>query len=219
MFKYKILLFLIFCFFCTSYYVVEGKENAMPLMGKVIYIDAGHGGLDPGAMYKNIKEKDINLEISLKLENRLTELGATVYQTRYGDYDLSVKNTNNRKISDLSRRTYIINESKCDMYLSIHLNADSSSVWKGMQIFYDDVLRENKDLAVLITKDLKKHFSNVREIKELTGIYIYRRVKVPGILIEAGFLSNANDRYLLKQKEHQNKLANVIANSVVNYYK
>ena len=71
---------------------VSADENHLPLLGKVIYIDPGHGGLDPGAMYKNIKEAPINLEISQKLEETLTRYGAIVYMTRYGDYDLAVNN-------------------------------------------------------------------------------------------------------------------------------
>ena len=191
----------------------------MPLLGKTIYLDSGHGGADPGAIYKNIKEKDINLEISKELEKTLTKLGATVYQTRYGDYDLAVKNTDNRKRSDLSRRVNIINESECDMYISIHLNADTSSTWKGIQVFYDNINKENKSLAAHMTKTLKKNFSLTREYKELTDIYLHRKVNILGILIEVGFLSNANDRYLLKQKWYQKKLASIIANGVVNYYK
>ena len=85
------------------------------------------------------------------LEDKLTKLGAIVYLTRYGDYDLAVTNTINRKRSDLSRRSNIINKSNCDLYLSIHLNAETSSTWRGGQIFYDDINSENKDYKTVIS--------------------------------------------------------------------
>ena len=87
MLRYKItVLFILLISICTFNFV-EAGTNKLPLLGKVIYLDPGHGGLDPGAMYKNIKEKNINLQISKNLEKRLTKLGAIVYLTRYDDYD------------------------------------------------------------------------------------------------------------------------------------
>ena len=111
MLKYKIYVLLIFLISLCSINYIYAKNNELLLLGKVIYIDPGHGNLDPGAMYKGIKEKDINLEISKKVEDILIKEGAIVYLTRYGDYDLSVPNTINRKRSDLSRRGNIINKS------------------------------------------------------------------------------------------------------------
>jgi len=82
------MLFLLIVMICTfSFLKVRGEE--MPLVGKIIYLDAGHGGVDAGATYKDILEKDINLSIVKLLALKLESLGATVYLTRYGDYDLS----------------------------------------------------------------------------------------------------------------------------------
>lgn len=219
MLKYKVFTFLLFTLCFMSFYTVNGKENSLPLLGKVIYIDPGHGGRDPGAMYKNIMEKDINLSISKKLKNNLENLGAIVYMTRYDDYDLSVKYTNSKKRSDLANRIEIINNSNTDMYISIHLNAENSENWRGVQIFYDDINPKNKELANTIYKEFKNNFSTTREVKELTNIYLHRKVEKLGILVEAGFLSNANDRYLLKQKTHQQALSNIITEGILKYYK
>ncbi|MDD3340651.1 MAG: N-acetylmuramoyl-L-alanine amidase [Bacilli bacterium] len=218
MYKFKISIFVLLVICLSSFYLVEGKESTLPLLGKIIYVDPGHGGADPGALYKKIKEKDINLEISQKLEKKLTTLGATVYMTRYGDYDLSVKNTNSRKRSDLSRRVSIINRSKCDIYLSIHLNADRSQTWQGIQVFYDDVNAENKKIAETMESVFKKKLNAKREYKELTNIYLHRKVERPGILIEVGFLSNPNDRYLLRQSTYQQKVVGVIAEGLMQYW-
>lgn len=219
MLKYKTLFLCVILLCITSFYISYGKEKALPLFGKMIYVDAGHGGMDPGAIYKNIQEKQINLEISKKLVKYLEKLGATVYMTRYDDYDLSIQNTNSVKRSDLSRRAIMINESNCDLYISIHLNSDLSPTWHGTQIFYDDVNMENEKLAKIMQETFQEEMKSNRKYKELTNIYLYRKVKRPGVLVEAGFLSNPNDRYLLRQKTHQQKIVNTIIKSILKYYK
>ena len=198
--------------------IIKADSSALPLFGKVIYIDPGHGGLDPGALYGGIKEKDINLEISKKLEDRLTKLGAIVYLTRNGDYDLSAIRTSNRKRSDLSRRVNMINNSKCDLFLSIHLNAEDTNTWRGAQVFYDDINISNKKLANILQKQFKYDLKTSRKVKKVDNLYLQRRVKVPGVLIEVGFLSNANERYLLKNNSYQIKTVNSITKGLLTYF-
>lgn len=163
-------------------------------------------------------EKDINLKLSKKIEKKLSDYGAIVYMTRYGDYDLSITNTINRKRSDLSRRGNIINRSMCDMFLSIHLNAESTGVWKGAQVFYNTNNQENEQIAQILQRKFKKILGSNREYEKTTDLYLQKRIERPGVLIEAGFLSNANDRYLLKQESYQEKIANVIADSLIEYF-
>lgn len=218
MFKYKICVFCLFLLCISGINYVTASNNNMPLFAKVIYLDAGHGGLDPGALYKNIKEKDINLSISKKLEEELSSLGAIVYQTRYGDYDLSVPYNNNRKRSDLSRRGTIINDSKCDLYLTIHLNADSSNKLKGAQVFYDDVNDENEEIAKIMQDLFREKLYSKREYKKVDDLYLSKWVNRPGVLLELGFLSNANDRYLLKSETYQKKLSHIITEGVLKYF-
>ena len=166
-----------------------------------------HGGRDPGAEYLNIKEKDIALEIVKKLQKELEQYGATVLLTRDDDYDLSTTDSINKKRSDLLKRANLINESKCDIYLSIHLNASTSTKWKGLQIFYDSVNIKNEVLANSINETLKNKISYVRKTKNVNNYYMYSRINIPGILIETGFITNDSDRYLLKNKDYQLKLA------------
>lgn len=218
MHKYKIYVFLFLTIGILCFNYTYASNNSLPLLGKIIYIDPGHGGLDPGALYKTINEKDINLEISKKIEESLTRQGAIVYMTRYGDYDLSANNTINRKRSDLSRRSNIINRSNCDLYLSIHLNAETSSTWRGGQMFYDDINTKNKQIAEIFQKLFKEKLNSNREYKKVNDLYLQKRAKVPGILIEVGFLSNPNDRYLLKQDSYQSKVADVITEGVIEYF-
>ena len=214
---------LIFIFIITFliFYKVDAKitEKEFPLFGKLIYIDPGHGGRDPGAIYKNIYESPINLEISKVLKEKLENLGAIVYLTRTGEYDISSPNAWNKKNSDLQNRVDLIEESKANLYLSIHLNADTTNRWKGAQVFYDDVNKNNKKLAETIQQSFKKNLNSNRKIKEISTYYMYRRIKkVPGALLEVGFLSNPNERYLLQKNSYQQKISDAICEGVINFF-
>lgn len=218
MLKYKIYV-LILLVLILVYFNVSANNNTLPLFGKVIYLDPGHGGLDPGAIYAGVKEKDINLEIVKKLESKLLSLGAVVYLTRNGDYDLARIHNGNRKRSDLSRRVNLINDSNCDLFLSIHLNAESTNIWRGAQVFYDDINKDNKKIAIIFNNIFKKRLNTKRKIKKVSDLYLQRKVKRPGILIEMGFISNANDRYLLNTDSYQNKVTNAIIEAILLYFK
>lgn len=189
----------------------------LPLQGKVIVVDAGHGGKDPGTVYKDIYEKDINLSISLYLEEYLSEYGATVVLTRDSDNDLSYGETNHRKKTDFDNRIKIINNEYTDMYLSIHLNYLSNKKYYGAQVFYN---KNNENLAKSIQEYLNNNLETDREIKEIpSSTYMYKKLEKRGVLIECGFLSNASERSKLITEEYQRKVAKVIAEAVVNYYK
>lgn len=216
--QYKIYAFILFMIFIGTFSFVYAKNQEFSLMGKVIYIDIGHGGSDPGAMYKDILEKDINLQVGQKLEQKLLSLGAIVYLTRYDDYDLSVTHTINNKRSDLSRRGNLINKSECDLFLSIHLNAEETGVWKGAQVFYNSKSEKNKEIAEIFQKYFKKELNSTRKAKIDNELYLLKRIERPGVLLELGFLSNANDRYLLKQENYQNKIANTIVSAIQDYF-
>lgn len=206
-------MFLVIISICTiSFIKIDGYE--LPLLGKIIYLDAGHGGVDVGASYKNIYEKDINLSIVKILALKLENMGATVYLTRYGDYDLSNIGVRYRKKSDLYNRAKVINNSSADIYISIHLNSTTSSVWKGAQVFYDDINDNNILLAQTITKCLNTD----REVSEINDMYFNRLVKIPGVLVEVGFLSNSYDRNNLVNIKYQEKISNMIVQGIIDYF-
>ena len=217
MLKYKMNTLFIFILCLCTLTFVNAKE--LKLKGKIFYIDAGHGGRDPGAIYKEIKESEINLQISNELQKELEKQGAKVYQTRIGDNDLSKIHTKNHKKNDLETRAKLINESDCDMYISLHLNADTSQTWSGAQIFYTEKNKENKKIAQIIQEQMKQELKTKRETKQIKNMYLFEKIKKPGILIEAGFISNPNDRQLLKQKEYQNRIARATVDAIIKYYK
>ena len=215
--KYKLLILICFFLITITLPKVTASVNSMNLLGKVIILDSGHGGVDAGATGNQIIEKDLNLILTRKLEKELVSRGATVYLTREDDKDLSTT-TVNRKRSDLYNRAKYINKISPNMYISIHLNSVTNSSWRGLQVFYTTKNEENKLIAETITNHLKESISNVREIKKDNTYYMYKHITSPGVLIEAGFISNPNDSYLLRNKEYQDKLISSISDSIEIYF-
>ena len=216
--RIKTLIIILFFIITFSIYKVNANVLDLSLLGKIIYLDAGHGGKDCGAISNNIYEKDINLILVKKLEKELVKKGAIVYLTRDGDYDLANKNVKHRKRSDLSSRAKLINDSDCDIYLSIHLNSTTNSNWRGIQIYYDDNNENNLLLAKALNQEFESFSKLTRKIKKDNKYYMYKQINKPGILIEAGFISNPNDNYLLRDNNYQDKLINVIVKGVENYF-
>ena len=198
-------------FFCLLVTVAFSNKQKS-LSGLTIVLDAGHGGKDAGASYKNIYEKDINLKIVEMLKETLEKHNANVILIRDGDYDLASPNAKRRKRSDFDNRIKLINSSNADMYLSIHLNYFNNSIYKGAQVFYNNVFEENKILA----ENLQKNINKTREIKKIdSSLYMYSKLKIPGVLIECGFLSNLTDRENLQNKEYLTKLSKNITNAII----
>ena len=216
--RYKYILFVFLTVILCLIRGVFAKDDSKVLLSKVIYIDPGHGGADCGAYYKNVKESDVNLEISMRLMNSLKKEGASVYLTRYGDYDLSTPGAWNRKRSDLSRRANIINKSNCDLYLSIHLNADDSGLLHGAEAYFDTINPENEKIASIFQEEFNRNLGSSRSFKENSTKYLQRRVNRPGVLLEVGFLSNSSERALLTNEVYQNKLVNVIKGGIYKYF-
>lgn len=191
-------------------------KASLPLAGKTIIVDVGHGGKDPGTSYKQIKEKDINLKIALVLEKKLVKKGANVILTRNGDYDLSKPNAQRRKKSDFDNRIKIINNSHANMYISIHLNYLPQSKYYGPQVFYENNKKNNKKIASTIQKELNAKLKTNREIKKIPpSTYMYDKLNVSGILIECGFLSNYQEREILQTEKYQQKLATIITKGII----
>lgn len=217
MLKYKTLMLVIFFLSVFCFSRVNANVRDYSLLGRCIYLDAGHGGVDSGAISSTFLEKDMNLILVNKLANVLFNRGAMVFLTRDDDYDLA-SSTINRKRNDLYNRVKLINNSGCDMYVSIHMNASGSSRWSGIQVFYSDILKQNKDIARVVTDNLSSNLANVREYKKENGYYMYSKLKVPGILVEAGFVSNSHDNYVIRKEDYQDKLVNNIANGISDYF-
>lgn len=215
--KYIILILVLFIISIITLYRVDAIHYDLPLLGRVIFIDPGHGGRDPGTSYGNILEKDIVLEISKELREKLMAKGAIVYMTRETDMDLSSKWDVRKKRGDLYRRILMYKKYKAELYLSIHINYYSNTKWSGAEVLYNSINSENKVFGQILMNNFKTALGSKRSLKK-TDLYMYKSTTVPGVLIECGFLSNPNERYLLQQKSYQKKLSQVIADSVIYYF-
>lgn len=193
-----------------------------PLSGRIIAIDAGHGGPDGGASSKSgIVEKDINLAIAKFLRDYLQEAGAIVYMTRESDTDLANPDTtklSQRKREDLHARAQFINEKKSDIFLSIHMNSVPSGRWSGAQTFYYPNHPDNYTLAGLIQNEIKRNLGNTnRVVKQITTTYLLKELKMPSALVEVGFLSNSTEAALLRDPKYQKKVAASIYQGILRY--
>ncbi len=204
----KYFIFILISFFIVGIFDVKALN---PLKNKVIVIDPGHGGIDPGTIYKDIYEKDLVLAISLYLKSELENKGANVILTRNGDYDLSKPGAIYRKKSDFDNRIRIIND-YADFYLSIHLNYLDDSQYSGIQVFST---KDNMLYANNVQNYLNKSLLSNRNSKIISSqIYMYQRLNKPGLLIECGFLSNEQERLKLITNKYQKKVAKEIANAI-----
>lgn len=217
--KYKVLFITMFIVLLMSLQFVDARvKPKKTLIGKVITIDAGHGGRDSGTSYGNLYEKDLNLEISKVLKKVLMKKGATVYMIRNDDSDLSSKWDSAKKRGDLYRRILKIQENKSDLYLSIHINYHYYSSVKGAEVLYHSINPNNLVLAKSIMEEFKKDLKTDRKVIK-TNLYLYSNTRVPGVLIECGFISNPNERYLLQKESYQERIANSICKGVTTYFK
>ena len=194
----------------------------LPLSGKIILLDAGHGGPDGGAGTGKTLEKDIALEITLKVRDYLQQQGALVIMTRETDKDLADPDTrgySRRKVEDLKKRLKMINKTDNDLFVSIHLNAIPSSRWSGAQTFYAPHHQENARAAKFIQEELRKNLENTnRKAKPLNQVYILKNAKKPGALVEVGFLSNPGEKAMLKKDSYQEKVAISIYKGIMRYF-
>ena len=215
-----IMLFLII----TLKFIEDDSWNAwnLPLTGKIIVLDAGHGGMDGGANFESIQEKEISLAVTKKIQDFLQEQGALVLLTREDDSDLAsdgTKGIRNRKREDLQNRVKVINESEADLFLSIHLNAFPSRSSSGAQTFYTNRYLENKQAAEFIQQEIIRNLENTsRQPRVIQNIYLMTNATKPGALVEIGFISNAAERQNLIQESYQEKIAAAVYKGILRYF-
>jgi len=209
--------------YLTNYNISKTTIN-MPVTNKVIVLDAGHGGIDPGALGKSTLEKDINLKISLKIRTLLEESGALVILTREKDESLYIedgkKSIRQRYNENLKNRKKLIKESKADIFVSIHLNSFTDPKYYGAHVLYPKNDEYGKQLATFIQEEMRRVIDkdNNRKAKVRSDLYLFKENGVASTLIECGFLSNLNEENLLKSDEYQDKIAWSIYAGIQKYF-
>lgn len=192
------------------------------LANKVIVVDPGHGGIDPGSKGPTgAVEEDITLEVARKLATVLSQAGAIVLMTRESDMDLSEEGGSllTRKRQDLAKRVALANEHAADAFVSVHVNSFKSGPSEhGAQTFYQPGSEEGKKLATSIQSELIRLLKNTKRKAKAVDYYTTRNAKMPAVIVEIGFISNAKEEKLMGDVDYQGKLAYVIYSGTVKYF-
>ncbi|MCS7244185.1 MAG: N-acetylmuramoyl-L-alanine amidase [Candidatus Calescibacterium sp.] len=182
--------------------------------GKVVVIDPGHGGKDPGAVNRSlgIQEKDITLKISMLIQEKLEKAGYKVILTRKGDYELTNSPVDSE---ELQARVNVGKNNKASLFVSVHINASTYSFANGVMTFYTKDI--DYALAQYIHSELVK--TNIFDDKGIrqANFYVLKYNPLPAVLLELGFITNYNDAVKLMSYENLQKLANAIAKGINNY--
>lgn len=191
-------------------------------VNKTVIIDAGHGGEDVGAIGVNNQfEKDLNMQIAIKLGDYLSAAGYNVIYTRTEDRLLYTEEQNikgMRKIYDLKNRVEISNSYVDAIFVSIHMNSFGQPNCSGLQTYHSDNI-ESKILAQTVQDSVKNLLqpNNRRSVKEGNDIYVLENSDNVAILVECGFISNPEECQKLSEKEYQKELCFSILCGIIEY--
>lgn len=209
---------------------VSGSEAVIPstptkptfeigggIKGKMITLDPGHGGTDPGAIGKQgTKEKDITLKIAMKVRDYLLDKGAQVSTTRTNDKDVYGPDATDAQ--ELQARVDVAQTNDADLFVSIHCNASTNPDVGGISSYFFPKTDYDKIAAATIQDDLTKKFAlddlGVRQ----ANFYVNKRSSMPTVLIETAFISNQKEEKLLRSNWFQNKMAKAIADGIEDYF-
>ena len=178
--------------------------------GKVVVLDAGHGGEDPGKVGNgNIYEKDINLAITGYVKTYLEQNDYRVVMTREKDESLGTTSKGFDKNGDMKARLQAIEEADALIAVSIHQNSFTDGSVEGAQVFYHESSEEAQKLARSIQESLWERLDSEkqREIKSDSSYYLLKNSSIPMVIVECGFLSNGRELALLQQEDYQKQVA------------
>ena len=196
------------------------EASSMPITQKTVIVDAGDGG---AIGIDGTVEKDINLDIALKLEKILKFYGFNVIMTRTQDVmtcDDGLDSLRKRKISDIHNRFELMRKNPDAIFISVHQNKFEDSSQHGTQVFYSGNDERSKELAEAIQTSvtLTLQRKNDRVVKKSgSGIYLLYHAKIPAVLVECGFISNSDEVKKLKDESYRMKLAILIADGLLKY--
>ncbi|MDF2636093.1 MAG: N-acetylmuramoyl-L-alanine amidase [Pelosinus sp.] len=196
--------------------VIEEPESQR-LLGKIICLDAGHGGSDTGAIGPSgSMEKDNTLAIALLLRDILESNGATVVLTRETDRNVSLPDSSTSE--ELAARVEIARDSNADIFISIHNDSFTSNTAMGTTTFhYGDP--QSAKLAAFVQKNLVTELGTKDHSSRFASFYVIRYTKMAAILVEVAFISNPEEEVLLSSIDGRSKIAGSIFQGIVNYFK
>ncbi len=192
------------------------------LTNRVIVVDPGHGGIDPGVVGSSgTMEKDVALEVGRRLAASLGQAGAMVLMTRDTDTDLSDPGTigaSAKKREDLKRRVALANDNEADLYVSIHVNSTSDPSRRGAQTFVQQGSAESKKASQMIQSELAGLLKNTARQPSEVDFYITRNTSMPAVIVEIGFMTNETEEKLLADPVYQGKVAWAVYAGIVKYF-
>lgn len=201
---------------------VETISEMMPMerLHRIV-IDAGHGGVDGGAVSCSGKnESSFNLQIALRLNDLMHLMGYDTVMIRSTDTSVytSGQTIAQKKVSDLKQRVTIVNRTQNAVLVSIHQNTFPESQYSGAQVFYS-TSSGSEELAKLLQEELVACLNpgSSRKAKQGSGIYLLDKTTAPGVLVECGFLSNPQEEQALRTPEYQKKICCVISAAVARF--
>jgi N-acetylmuramoyl-L-alanine amidase len=192
---------------------IEAREYR-PLAGKKIMVDAGHGGSDSGAIGPTGgRESDVNLGVSTRLKGKLESLGAEVRMTRTTDSNVAYPGASQRE--ELEARVALANSWPAEVFISVHSNSAANPDAHGTETYHSrNASRASKELAKAVHQEMVPATGfRDRGVKE-AGFYVITHTKMPAILVETGFISNAVEEQQLLNPEVQERMASAISKGV-----
>lgn len=184
---------------------------------KIITLDPGHGGSDPGAIgASGLKEKQITLEISMRVKELLEKEGAKVYMTRTTDKDVYAPNASDR--AELQARVNVAEKHNSDLFLSLHINSSVNKSVGGFSSYYYPKTDNDLKIAKTIQDKFAKNFGVDNLGVRQANFYVVKRCSMPATLLEMCFISNPKEEKLMKSKWFQKKTARLIVEGVKNYF-
>ena len=196
----------------VSRYMARSTETAATVSSpqKVVVLDAGHGGKDPGKIgINNALEKDINLAIVKQIQYYLENDSVTVVLTRDSDAGLYQESDGNKKQADMKKRCEIIDQSGASLVVSIHQNSYHEESVSGAQVFYYKASEQGKQLAELIQKRFDSILGerNTKGTRPNDNYYLLLHTSCPTVIVECGFLSNWEETVRLTEADYQHGIA------------
>ena len=190
------------------------------LKGRKITIDAGHGGNDSGAIGPTgVMEKSVTLRIANELRRLLVADGATVYMTRTTDTEVSPKGANASDIEELQARCDVANNTKSDIFISIHMDSFSSGAAKGTTGYYYSLgSQRSRDLADKVRQGVIDQIGTQSRGTQSCNFYVVKHTDMPATLVEVAFISNPQEEQLLNSEEGIEKAAQGIADGIADYF-
>lgn len=215
-----IFLCVLVCLVMIGVYFGLKTTSAQPNIKPTIVIDAGHGGKDGGAVGKTtgVTESLLNLQFALKLKELCENYNFNVVLTRKDMNGLYSAFATNKKKSEMQKRQEIIESANPDVVVSLHMNSFPVSSSRGAQVFYAEGNESGKALGESVQNALHEEIDYAKSVAKVGDFYVLNCTEKAGILVECGFLSNAEEEVLLQDEDYQEKFCYALLYGILTYF-